>query len=206
MRVVIYKLIVRVLRFVAKLDDGSESQVAEHDVEFEVNMKHFTVEKMIELIRSKIVWGSGQEVHILCQDKYFESVERIDNYWKLLTAFLERWEEKELLVLAQIVDIAKGVATSSCSKDVPSSEIVDNIVCSSSDVYQSNASSLSCVGDSATCNVLPSNQRYVQSDGEVVIDWSAIEITPIGDDLIAPMSQEDMCVVHGIEDEVEDAH
>ena len=72
-------------------------------------MKHFTVEKMIELIRSKIVWGSGQEVHILCQDKHFESVERIDNYWKLLAAFLERWEEKELLVLAQVVDIANGL-------------------------------------------------------------------------------------------------
>ena len=87
-------------------------------------MKHFTVEKMIELIRSKIVWGSRQEVHILCQDKHFESVERIDNYWKLLTAFLERWEEKKLLVLAQVVDIANGVTTSYCSENIPSSEIV----------------------------------------------------------------------------------
>lgn len=45
-------------------------------------MKHFTVEKLIELIRSKIIWGVGQEVHILCQDKHFKSVERIDSYWK----------------------------------------------------------------------------------------------------------------------------
>ena len=140
MRVVIYKLIVSVLQFVAKLDDGSELQVAEHDVEFEVNIKHFTVEKLIELIRSKIIWGVGQEVHILCQDKHFESVERIDSYWKLLTAFLERWEEKELLVLAQVVDNAKGVTTSSCSGNIPSSDIVDNIISSSSEVYQSNAS------------------------------------------------------------------
>ena len=94
MRVVIYKLVVRVLRFVAKLDDGSERQVAEHYVEFEVNMKHFTVEKSIEIVRSKIIWGVGQEVHILCQDKHFESVERIDSCWKLLTAFLERWSER----------------------------------------------------------------------------------------------------------------
>ena len=202
LRVVIYKLIVRVLRFVAKLDDGSERQVAEHDIEFEVNMKHFTVEKMVGLIRSKIVWGSRQGVHILCQDKHFESVERIDNYWKLLTSFLERWEEKELLVLAQVVDIAKGVTASSCSENIPSSEIVDNIISSSSDVYQSNASSASCVDDG---NVLRNNERYVQSDGGVVIDWSTLEITPIGDDIIAPMSQENMCEVLGIEDEVEDA-
>ena len=145
LRVVIYELTVRVLRFVAKLDDGSERQVAEHDIQFEVNMKRFSVEKMIELIGSKVVWGSGQEVHILCKDKHFESVERIDNYWKLLTSFLERWEEKELLVLAQVVDIANGVTTSYCSENIPSSEIVDNIICSSTDVYQSNASSATCV-------------------------------------------------------------
>uniref|UniRef100_A0A453BGL2 Transposase MuDR plant domain-containing protein n=1 Tax=Aegilops tauschii subsp. strangulata TaxID=200361 RepID=A0A453BGL2_AEGTS len=202
LRVVNYKVIVRILRFVAKLDDGSEHQVAQHDVEFEVNMKCFTVEKMTELIGSKIVWGSGQEVHILCKDKHFESVERIDNYWKLLTSFLERWEEKELLVLAQVVDIAKGFTASSCSENIPSSEIVDNIICSSSDVYQSNASSASCVDDS---NALRNSERYVQSDGEVVIDWSTLDITPIGDDIIAPMSQENMCEVLGIEDEVEDA-
>ena len=49
--------------------------------------------------------------------------------------------------------------------------------------------------DSATCNLLPSNQRYVQSDGEVVIDWSTFEITPVGDDIIAPMFEENMCAV-----------
>lgn len=79
-----------------------------------------------------------------------------------MTAFLERWEEKELLVLAQVVDNAKGVTTSSCSENIPSSDIVDNIISSSSDVYHSNASSASCISDSATCNLLPGNQRYVQ--------------------------------------------
>ena len=96
-------------------------------------------------------------------------------------------------MLAQVVDIAKGVTTSSCSENVPSSEIVDNIICSSFDIYQSNASSASCVDDSTNCNVLRNNERYVQSDGGVVIDWSTLEITPIGDDIIAPMSQENMC-------------
>ena len=85
-----------------------------------------------------------------------------------------------------------------------SSEIVDNIICSSSDVYQSNASSETCVDDSTTGSFLLSNSRYMQSDGEV-IDWSTIAITPIGDDVIYPISHEDMCEVLGIEDETEDA-
>ena len=71
-RVVIYKITVRVLQFVAKLVDGTERQINEHDVEFDINMRGCTVEKLVEMLGSKIVWGAGQEVQLFCKDKYFQ--------------------------------------------------------------------------------------------------------------------------------------
>ena len=199
--VVMYKMTIRVLQFVAKLDDDIERQINEHDVEFDVNMRGCTVEKLVEMLGSKIVWGASQEVQIFCKDKYFGTIERINNYWELLTSFLDRWEEKFLLLIAEVVDIAKGGSTSSSTETNPSGEMIDNIICSTSEGNRSNSSNPSGFTDLENSNVHVSNESYVQYEGEPLIDWSSIVITPIDDDVIAPVSEENMCTILGIEDE-----
>ncbi|KQJ84284.1 hypothetical protein BRADI_5g19831v3 [Brachypodium distachyon] len=97
LRVTIYKLTIRVRRFVAKLDDGSKRPFENQDLEFQINIRRFSVENLIELLWSKIVWGGRQEVQIFCLDKHFGTLERLNTYWKMLTAIHDRWQEKKYL-------------------------------------------------------------------------------------------------------------
>lgn len=113
-----FKITFRVTEFVAKLDDGRELQHSKQDVEWQVNIRGMTLDKLKSRLRESISYGSCQEVHIFCEDKTLGGVNsRIQNDCELLIAFMDRWESKQLSVMAEVVDLSNipSSAASQCS-------------------------------------------------------------------------------------------
>jgi hypothetical protein len=77
-----------------------------------------TLEKLKYILRESISYGPCQDVHLFCKDKTLGGVDSmIQNASELLVAFMDRWESKQLFILAEVVDLANipPSAASQCS-------------------------------------------------------------------------------------------
>lgn len=114
-----FKITFRVAEFVAKLSDGVLLQSPKQDVVLQqVNIRGMTLEKLKSIMRESISYGSCQDVHLFCEDKTVGGVDSmIQNDSELLVAFMDRWESKQFLLLAEVVDLANipSSAASHCS-------------------------------------------------------------------------------------------
>ncbi|KAM0899939.1 hypothetical protein ACQ4PT_020950 [Festuca glaucescens] len=114
-----FKITFRVAEFVAKLGDGLLLHSPKQDVVLQqVSIRGMTLEKLKSIMRESISYGSCQDVHLFCEDKTVGGVDSmIQNASELLVAFMDRWESKQLLLLAEVVDLANipSSAASHCS-------------------------------------------------------------------------------------------
>lgn len=163
-------------------------------MEFYVNLRGLTVDKLVGKLRDFIEWGSAQEVHLFVRDKHLGMVDRINHGSELLIAFLDCFESKDVFLLAEVVDLVNhGDYFKVSSNASQCSVIVDNV--------ESNGTE-SGVDNVDSCAVYVSNDRFVHSEAEATVDWSSIEIAPIANgDIDVPITEENMCTILGIQEE-----
>jgi len=177
-----FKITFRVTEFVAKLDDGRQIHCPKQDVVWQqVNIRGITLEKLKSRLSESIFYGSRQEVHLFCEDKASGGVDgMIQNASELLVAFMDRWESKQLFILAKVVDFANIPSSAASQCSIISTAEISNYLQKDDNVEG---------GDSSDVNI----------DHLPIVDWSTIEIAAIEDgSMDAPISQEKMCLALGI--------
>lgn len=202
-----FRISVRVGAYIAVLNDGSTTAMPRTDLEWIINVKGYTIDKLYADLGERIIWGPSQEASAYGVDKITNEHVKFLYTHELQEALMDRWNLKYLFLFVEVVPKAGYQCSQSsvtCLDEVFSGNdrIAARIDISADGPCASNAPhSPTPIAVSQPVGST-SNKPCNAWASEGTVDWTTIEITQgapsADDDRDVAMGEDDMYVLLGL--------